>query len=377
MNSFIDSFAITYYLEKVITIFQGQVPYINYSFEYPILALIPMFIALIPSVILKSQVIYLISFILLMVICDTITTICIYKISIKISGSPRQAFISAVLYATAISVAYVTITEYSAFATMLMMIGITYTIDRKETINGYIAVTMGFFTKIFPVIALPFIVLYNSKETSLKTETINGLKVLGIASLILFVPLFLINPANLDTYQFKINGGERGVYASSVSYMVFGWIHDVFNIAITQEMVSTVFRIILVGIIFVLLNIISKAKTKDPVLLLKLIMCAIFTTVVCMQFNSPNYWTWGIPLVCILCGTDIRKISLFVFTQIIAYIAFPLSFWSLWTNPGYTGAIGTPAWQLALILFTIQFIALSALVWILIEPKKLYALLRA
>ncbi len=168
-KSFIDTFAITYYFEKVIGIFQGQIPYISYGFEYPILAFIPILISVIPAMILNNGFMYVLAFMILMVCCDCVTLYCIYKIALKIWGNHRQAFMAGTLYATAFSVAYVTLTEYAAFATMLMMLGILYTVDNTSDIKGYIASTLGVFTKVFPVITLPFIVLYNAKETSIKT----------------------------------------------------------------------------------------------------------------------------------------------------------------------------------------------------------------
>jgi len=376
-KSFIDTFAITYYFERVITLFQGQIPYISYTFEYPPLVFIPAVLALIPAILTNSQMIYVLAFAFLMFICDTITMMCIYRISLKLWGNNRQAFIAAFLYVTAISVAYVTITEFAAFATMLMMIGITVTIDRKEKFSGYLSAMLGFFTKIFPIISLPFLVLYNSKETSLKTELLSSIKWFSITSLILFAPLYFINPANLDTYIFRINGGDRGMYASAVTYTVYSWLHDVLHIPITTDLLFTAGKIVMVAGIITLLYVGYKVKKKDPILLLKLILCALFIVISCMQFNSPNYWTWYIPIMCILVAADIKKMALFIMTQIIAYIVFPLSFWSLWTNPGYVGAVGTPGWQLALGLFTMQFVVMLVLVYLVVNPKEIMETLRA
>jgi len=371
-RSFIDTFAITYYFEKVINLFQGQIPYINYTFEYPVLVFIPALLALIPAVILSSQTIYILAFALLMIVCDTITMICIYRISLKIWEDNRRAFIAALLYVTAISVAYVTITEFAAFATMLMMIGITLTIERKEKFSGYLSAMLGFFTKIFPIISLPFLVLYNSKETSLKTELLSSIKWFSITSLILFVPLYFINPANLDTYIFRINGGDRGMYASAVTYTVYSWLNDVLHIPITTDLLFTAGKIVMVAGIITLLYVGYKVKKKDPILLLKLILCALFIVVTCMQFHSPNYDSWYIPIMCILVAGDLNKIFLFISTQVIAYIVFPLSFWSLWTNPGYVSAIGTPGWQVALGLFTMQFVVMLVLVYLVANPKEIW-----
>lgn len=376
LGSFIDTFAITYYSDNVAGIFSGKVPYIDYAFEYPVLAIIPMILALVPTAIFGHTIapifVYLVSFMVMMIICDCVTLYCIYKTALIVWGSHKQAFIAGLLYATAFSVAYVTLTEYAAFATMLLMLGILFTVNNKDNVKGYGSLVAGFFTKAFAIIALPFVMIYNSKTTSLKTEVINGISILGIASAVLFIPLYIINPSNIDTYLFRINGEEREMYASSVLYMVYSWMHDVFNIAITQSTLITFGKIIMVLIISGLIYVGYKAQKKDPSLLIKLIVCSIFTVVIFMQFNSPNYWTWGVPLICILAVDSIRKMMILISSQAISYIVFPLTFYTVWGNPSYTGEVGSPLWYIALFLFTIQFAVTVALLWFTVNPPEIY-----
>jgi hypothetical protein len=371
MQSFIDTFAITYYAEKVAGIFNGEIPYVTYVLEYPILALIPMIIASIPAIILNDGLVYIISFILLMVACDCVTIYCIYKIALKVWANHKQAYIAGLLYVLAISVAYVTITEYAAFVTMLMMLGIMFTLYGGDRVKGYGSMFAGFFAKAFPAIALPFIILYISKQTSLKQELITCIKYGAIAVAILFIPFFLINPSNIDTYLFKINGQDREVYASSVIYMAYSWIHDVLNIAITQGMLIVLAKVVMVSVLAYLVYSYYKSQNTEAGLLIKYILLAIFTVVTLMQFHSPNYDSWYVPLICILAVDDIRKMALLMLSQLVAYIVFPLSFFSLWGNPSYTSAVGTPGWQLALLLFTIQFVILISLVWLVTNPKEM------
>ncbi len=48
-HSFIDYFDLEFYLEHGISLVQGQLPYVNYSFDYPILLFVPITIALVPA----------------------------------------------------------------------------------------------------------------------------------------------------------------------------------------------------------------------------------------------------------------------------------------------------------------------------------------
>jgi hypothetical protein len=301
----------------------------------------------------------------------------IYKTALIVWGNARQAFIAAFLYATAFSVAYVTLTEYTAFASMLFVMCLYYTISRKEKTLGYVNGVLGFFTKLYPAIAFPFIVLYNSKVTSLKTEIISFSKVFGIASLILFVPVYLLNNSAIDTYLIRINGQQRGLFASATPYMIHSWINKVFGIQITASNVAMICYAILGIVILAALYVAYASKKQDPQLLIKLIVVSLFAVVSAMQFNSPNYGSWGYCLLAILAIKDIKTIVAFYLTQVMAFLVFPLGFYTLWTHPDYTGATGSPLWWIALLIFTAQFVILFYVVWSSVDPIKIYKTLKS
>jgi len=66
------------------------------------------------------------------------------------------------------------------------------------------------------------------------------------------------------------------------------------------------------------------------------------------------------------------KIGWFLAFQILAYIEFPLTFWALWTNIEYTNPIYSTNWYLALALFTAEFLILLVVVWLALDPVKMY-----
>ena len=83
-HSFVDLFDIGYYLEQGLLFTQGQIPYINFEFAYPILLLIPITIALIPTVISQNAMAFVLTFQSLMVLCDIVTILCVYLIRLKL-----------------------------------------------------------------------------------------------------------------------------------------------------------------------------------------------------------------------------------------------------------------------------------------------------
>ena len=73
-HSFIDYFDLGFYFDHATLLLQGQLPYINYSFDYPVLIFIPITLALIPALVLQSAMAFVYTFQLLMVVCDIVTS---------------------------------------------------------------------------------------------------------------------------------------------------------------------------------------------------------------------------------------------------------------------------------------------------------------
>lgn len=376
LGSMMDTYAISYYYEHAITIFQGSYPYISYYYEYPILIFIPVTIALIPSLLLNSITAFIITFSILMIICDCISTICVYLIARKIWNDSKKAFISAFLYITAFWAAYFAIIDFNSFATCLFLIGLTLLLYGRKIfevfgLTDYSALVLGYFTKIFPIIALPFVVLYKSRSTSLKEEIISVLKVVIPISLVLFVPIFIFNP--LDTLKTYIPTRiDVGCTPNTIFWTVYVWLHDIFNIAITLETVwSCIYACIIIGLL-ILVGIAFKYKYQDPATLLKLILCAIVIVTLATKVRSPGYVLFFTSLICILISDSLYKIGLFYVMQILGFIEFPLGFWRLWTNVEYTNPIYSTNWYLTLILFTLELSSLLILMWVIVEPVKMY-----
>ena len=72
------------------------------------------------------------------------------------------------------------------------MVAILFTLY-GQTFKGYLAAVLGFFAKIFPALIIPFMVLYNSRTSTLKNEIVSLVKVSIVPFLILFIPFLIIN----------------------------------------------------------------------------------------------------------------------------------------------------------------------------------------
>jgi putative flippase GtrA len=359
-HSFVDLWSLKVYFETIVVPFiqGGQLPYINYFWEYPILMTVPVFIATIPVFLLKDSMVFFTAFPILMVGCNLITTILVYLITLKIYKNKKRAVIAGFLYATAIFSAYVSLIVFDPMPAMLVLLGLTLTVYGEKE-YGYLAYILGFFTKIFPVAVLPFAVLYNAKKSGLKQEIISILKVGIIPFLILFGAVWLINPAMIDTYLIK-NAASKEIFVSSFVYVVYSWLHLVIS-GITVGMVATGMTVSLIGIMGYLVYRAWIAQKQDPVLLLQLTLIALVAVIACSKYHSPQYMIWFTPILCVLATGNLLKMGLFYLLQVIWYIKFPLSYWSVWVNEKYVQPI-------ALLFFTIEYAVLFYLVWKVSSP---------
>jgi hypothetical protein len=377
IGSSIDMYQSTYYYEHFVAIFHGDYPYINNYYEYPILSFIPVIIAWIPSVLFNNNLsVYMIVFVALLIFADCITTMCVYLIARKIWSDSKIAFTAAFIYLTAISTMYFVMTENSTFASCLLMIGLTMVVYNKDflqsKLNVYTALICGYFVKVFPIIALPFVILYNSRSISLKQEIISSLKIIIPVSFILTLPIIIFNPSSVLKTLLPTRM-DIGYFPETLVWTLHVWVHDIlhFSSISIDNVLVFVYACMIIGFLLLFYTA-FKYKKQEPIMLIKFVACAIMILVLAYKVRSPGYIIWFTPLICILIADNIYKIGLFYIIQLLAYIEFPLTFWILWTNVEYTNPIYSTNWYLALLLFTLEFSLLIVLSWLAIEPVKIY-----
>jgi hypothetical protein len=363
-HSFIDLFDIGVYLENIQLLVQGQLPFTSSGFQYPVLILVPLLIAFVPAYVFQNAMAFVITFQALMVLCDIVTILCVYLIGLRL-WSERAAFRGGLIYACAFSAGYFVITKYDAFPTSLLMLAILCTVYQHE-MKGYAASMLGFFTKVFPVLALPFFVLHNAKKTSLQQEIVSAAKVVIPIAAVLFLPLFILSPETLKIY-IPVRS-ELGYYSNTLTFTLYSWIHDVFHIGISLDTVSAIMYVLMGAGILALLYAAWRIPGQDLNLLLKLILCATVLVVVCAKVRSPQYIVWFTPLLCLLAADDLKKIVLLFIFQALAYLEFPLMFGAFYTALQYTEPALSSGWMITLVVFTLEYLALFICLWFVVSP---------
>lgn len=365
-HSFVDLWGYNVYLQTVVFPFlqSGSIPYINYNWEYPTLMLVPTAIATIAMIAAQNIQMFYLAYGTLMAICDAVTIVCVYFITLKIRGGNRNtAFMAGLLVATAFSAAYHVITCFDAFAVMLMMLGLYFTICNDDSMKSYAMIICGYLAKLFPITILPFVFLYNAKRTDKPTEAREITRVALPLFMFLVIPFILINPSSIGVYLDKTET-DKGVFGATLNYAVSVFFHGILGINIDSMIITIVMYCILAVVIGVLVWSAYHNEHRKPVELLKYSLLALTALIIFVPHHSPQYMIWIVPLLAILAANSWWKILWFYVLQVMLYVRFPLTYYSNWTNAGYAPA----NWGITLTFFMVQFAVLAYLLWVVTKP---------
>jgi hypothetical protein len=365
-RSAIDYFDLRTNVVKSIFILNGKIPYLDFYHEYPVLALIPNIIAGIPSAIFNNLILSFTSFQLLMILFDVGTTICVYFVALKIYNKKSLAFTSGVIYTLSLCAAYTTLTRFDSFPVFLMMVSI-YLILYKRQVVGYTTLALGFFTKIFPIISLPFLLIYELKsDKSMFKERIQfNIVIYFLLFALCIAPFIFLTGVDkaLKVYLIATGSNLNLIYVNTFTYTIYSWLHDLLKIGIDYNTLTSVMTGIVICLIIFLLVVSYKMKKMSELNLIQFIGASILLFVVFSKFHSPQYFMWFAPLFAILVVDDIYKIVVFFIVQFLAFMEFPLMYGHYYTNVNYTNAVGTYNWYVTILFFTIEYLFIFLLLY--------------
>ena len=365
-HSFVDLWGYNVYLQTVVFPFlqNGSIPYISYNWEYPTLMMVPTGLATAAMVAAQSVPIFYWAYAILMSVCDAVTIVCVYFITLKIRGGNRNtAFMAGLLVATAFSAAYHVITCFDAFAVMLMMLGLYWTICNDDSLKGYAGILCGYMAKLFPITILPFVFIYNMKKSDWRTELKEVAAIALPLAMFLAIPFVLINPSSIWVYLDKTET-DKGVFGATLNYAIGEFFQKVLGITVASEILTVVLYAVLVVVLGVLVWSSYHNTQRKPVELLKYSLLALTALIVFVPHHSPQYMIWIVPILAILAANDMWKILWFYVLQVMLYVKFPLTYYSNWTNAGYN----PDNWGITLAFFIVQFAVLGYLLWVVVKP---------
>lgn len=353
-HSFFDIWDFGVYFDRAMQTSMGSVPYADYQFDYPPIALVPVFIAFLAWKIIPVAETFILTFDLMMIACDVLTVIGIYAISWHIWKDKSRAFVAGLLYACALPVAYFTLTRFDALPVMIMVWGILFLL-KGEKVQGYFTLLLGFVTKIFPVVVIPYALAWQPDTGEFKKE-LKLVVMLAIPIIVIVsIPFMLGGAGFFDVFDVV---HKTALHANTPIYLV----HMYFGNLSTD--LITLMGYVLAGIGFIYLFwYITRNKGNERVLLKTLMMAIIFAVLAAPQ-HSPQYVMWYLPFLCLLLSGDMYDAAVLVAYQIMIYLEFPIFFNRLYDNGGYLAPEHSAWWNITVIIFTAKYLLLLLLVYL-------------
>lgn len=338
-----------------------MVPYTGYHVDYPILFWVPITIAGLVESVVGSYDAFIATFQAFMVLCTIGSVICVYFIASSMYGDKR-GFAAGFLMSTGIATAYFTAFRFDVFPVFLMMLSLLLIIYQKNRWFSFASGIAGFFTKLFPMVAMPFIFLYDSKGKSLKYTLLSALGILSMLIIAISITL-IIFPGSL--YVVSDSVGDRGdiIYANTIIYAIGSIVQlaSGFSLFEFPKMVSMVTSAIVAGVISIVLFVFWRSERDEEQLLVS-VLASLFILMIANTHYSPQFAIWMFPILAILLSRGFYDYLAFIILQIIVYLEFPIFYNHLYTNNGYIIPV-------VILFFILKWFVFTDVVLYLVDEK--------
>jgi hypothetical protein len=341
--SFVDAFDTTYYHDKYVTkILAGQIPYVDFSVDYPQLFLVPVLIAKLLSPFFGN---YYLAYMVLAIAIDCIVVVLVYLVGKNILDDAK-AYGAAFLYATAFGPAYFVLTKYDVFPTVLMMLSL-FLMLKGDEFKAYLTSVAGYLMKFYPLVLVPFYWIYNRKNGKTSNEPVVKALIIGIA----VAGIFAIRSFDTFIYTYTINFGWTHPMSHGFVYYV--------NYLTKSEAFTGASSFVVGAILIGLIAWYYRSDKKDEKTLIGVSALSVFTMMFFNNISSPQYCVWVAPFFAIFLVDNIYEMLLFYAFAFITYIDFPLAYGNYYDN--VTGYFGNGA----VAIFTVKFIILGVIAYII------------
>ena len=344
------------------SILLGRLPYVNYYAEYPQFFFIPVVLAILPLLGNPSFTGYLFSFGAITLVFDMATLVCVYILAAKFFGQER-AFLSGLLYATALSIAFFIPIVYDIIPTFFLVFSLCCFIYGKET-TSYIAAAAGVLLKWFPFACFPFFYLSTLKNKrglgSFRTGVIASILIVVVCS----VPFIVINAEKFfHTYMFHI---VRLPESHSLIYYLDAVSLFLFNL----QPVDKISIILLILTECLLMYWYYRYLDGTALTLTYVLFMSVFIFVLLNKVLATYYLIWLTPFLALFLARSLRHILLFYVVQIIMYLEIPVLFKLV-----YSPYVGYPVIEnslpsLSFVFYTVKFSIFFVLLYVIVRDVR-------
>lgn len=316
-------------------VLRGEVPYRDFSLEYPPGAL-PAFV--VPS--LAPAVHYRTAFEILMLLCGVAAVVLVVGTLFSAGASPARLCAAAALAGIApLALGSVVLTRFDLWPAALT-IGVLAAFARDRDRLGFGVLAVAVAAKVYPAVLLPLALVYTGRRRGGR-ETLIGLAVFGLVLGAILLPFAILAPDGLGhslerqtsrPLQIESLGSALLLMAHQVgSYeptvvSSFGSQNLVGSAPDALATLQTALQVLAVVCVWVLFA--ARRGWRDELLTASAAAVAAF--VAFGKVLSPQYLIWLIPLVPLAAGRrGIAAAALFLAALVLTQLWFPSRYWHL------------------------------------------------
>jgi hypothetical protein len=330
-------------LELSLKMLHGQLPYVNFGSEYPPLALLSY---LLPALFFRSTIAYYVAFTVEMLLFDLFAMVLITRVGARLGISSTRSLLFHAL--AIIAAGPIIVTSFDIIPAVLVLAALAFFVSGKSNI-AWVLIGLGFLTKLYPIIVLPFFVLYQLRQKQYK-QIAQGAAILTVIILALSLPWFLLNANGfLSTYGYHL---ERGLHSESTygSVLLLGkvlglvQVEGIYNFGswnlnspLADQLAGVSFLIMagLLGTIYLFYIRTILRETSNPVesaglkptataTLIQYVSAAILIFMLSAKVFSMQYLVWLCPLLPLITGRrQVPLYAVFLMAGAISQYIYP------------------------------------------------------
>jgi hypothetical protein len=341
------------------SIILGKLPYINFFAEYPQFFFIPIVLAILPLWGNPNFIGYLFSFGAMTLVFDLATLICVYILAAKFFGQDK-AFLSGLLYVTALSSAFFIPIVYDIIPTFFLVFSLCCFIYGKET-TACISTTVGFLLKWFPFVCFPFFYLSILKNRGDLRSFRTGVIASAFLVAACIVPFIVIDSEKFfRTYMFHIVRLPEG---HSLVY----YLDTVFAFLINLQPVSKISLLLMILAECLLMYWYYRHLDGTALTLTYALFLSVFIFILFNKVLATYYIVWTMPFLALLLVHSRWHILLFYAVQIIMYLETPVLLRIVYTPYKYYSVIENSLPSVSFVFYTVKFSIFFVLLYVIVR----------
>ena len=365
-------YSILVFFDYASRVFNGELPYQDFSIEYPPIALLVMTV---PRLITADPLHYQIAFASQILIFDLIGLLILTDMAKRLGYS---LWITLAISTIALVVSGPLITERFDLIPAILVLCALYSFSRGWNTASWITLGIATMIKTYPIVIVPLFALYLLKQKNY-SSLVKGTLTFGFTLLVIIVPCLCLSPEGFyESYSYHAErglqiestyasvlllGNTLGLTGGEIRFDHAAWHMDT-SLADSLADASLPIMAIILTMVYAIYAMQKQVETERSAhsRLISYFLLAILAFMVTSKVLSPQYIIWIYPLIPLIAGQwRIVYWMLFILIGAITYYIYPDHYDEL--------LVREPR---LIYILTMRNILLIVLAFVLIEWKHLF-----